>query len=156
MNNIHRLHVIATLACALALELTTLPRAVAQGTTPAHVAPVASVDTHGLVVMRNPFNSDAAAIAQGRDLFDEKACSSCHGAQGGGGMCPSLVNGAWVYGSDDTTLFNLIKRGSVGLRAAGYVRGTQERVAGDMPPLGSLVSDDEAWKLLAWVRSLGK
>lgn len=108
---------------------------------------------HGLARIHNPYAGDSAAIAAGADLFDDKACSSCHGSEGGGGMCPPLVNDRWVYGSDDTTLFNLIKLGSVGLRAKGYTRGSEEKVAGDMPPLASMVSDDEAWKLIAYVRS---
>ncbi|MFI4969974.1 MAG: c-type cytochrome, partial [Lysobacterales bacterium] len=86
-------------------------------------------------------------------LFAEKACSGCHGTAGGGGMCPPLTNDAWVYGSDDTTLFNLIKLGSAALQARGYARGAAEKVAGDMPPFGSMLSDDDAWKLIAWVRS---
>lgn len=120
----------------------------AAGTTAA-----SSIDTHGFTRVSNPDSGNAAAIAEGHDLFEDKGCSSCHGAEGGGGICPSLVNDAWVYGSDDTTLFNLIRRGSAAMRAAGYVRGTQEEVAGDMPPLGSLVSDAEAWQLIAYVRA---
>jgi mono/diheme cytochrome c family protein len=68
-------------------------------------------------------------------------------------MCPPLVNDAWVYGSDDTTLYHLIREGSAAMRAHGYERGNAEKVAGDMPPLGSAVSEQEAWQLLAWIRS---
>ena len=113
----------------------------------------ASTSKRDRAAVANPYAGNAAAIAQGQELFEAKACSGCHGAEGAGGMCPSLVNDSWVYASDDATLFNFIKRGSVGLRAAGYTRGDREKVAGDMPPLGSLVSDEEAWQLLAWVRS---
>jgi mono/diheme cytochrome c family protein len=116
-------------------------------------AAIGGNNEHGLPLLRNPLVGNAAAIEAGRDLFVAKACSGCHGANGGGGMCPSLLNEAWVYGDDDTTLYNLIRRGSVDLRAHGYVRGATERNAGDMPPLGGAVSEDEAWKLLAYVRS---
>jgi hypothetical protein len=68
-------------------------------------------------------------------------------------MCPSLVDDAWVYGSDDATLFDLIKLGSSGLAAKGRVRSGREKKVGDMPPLGAVVSDEEAWKLIAYVRS---
>lgn len=113
----------------------------------------AATNAHGLAVQKNPYTGQADAIAQGKGLFISRACSSCHGAGGAGGMCPPLVNDAWVYGSDDTTLFNLIKLGSSGLQAKGYVRSGREKAAGDMPPLAGVVSDDEAWKLIAYVRS---
>lgn len=113
----------------------------------------AAANAHGLPVQKNPYTGQAEAIAQGKDLFISRACSSCHGAGGAGGMCPPLVNDAWVYGSDDTTLFNLIKLGSSGLQAKGYARSGREKAAGDMPPLAGVVSDEEAWKLIAYVRS---
>ncbi len=108
---------------------------------------------HGLARLRNPLEGDAAAIAAGGSLFASKACAGCHGTEGGGGMCPPLVNDAWVYGSDDTTLYHLIREGSAAMRARGYQRGDAEKVAGDMPPLGGAVSEQEAWQLLAWIRS---
>jgi len=138
-----------------AAALAVVSLAVAAGVVAAEqtgTAPVAA-NAHGLAVQKNPYTGQADAIAQGKDLFISRACSSCHGAGGAGGMCPPLVNDAWVYGSDDTTLFNLIKLGSSGLQAKGYVRGGREKAAGDMPPLAGVVSDDEAWKLIAYVRS---
>ena len=81
------------------------------------------------------------------------ACSGCHGAGGGGGMCPPVINDTWVYGSDDTTLFNLAKLGSTGLRAKGYTRVGHENVVGDMPPFAGVISEDQEWKLIAYVRS---
>jgi len=125
----------ALAACALGLGLARAQQAEAEG------------------AAKNPYTGDAAAIAQGRDLFVARACSSCHGAGGAGGMCPSLVDDAWVYGSDDATLFDLIKLGSSGLAAKGRVRSGREKKVGDMPPLGAVVSDEEAWKLIAYVRS---
>jgi len=112
-----------------------------------------ATNAHGLAIVHNPLADDAAAIAEGEALFAEKACSGCHGSAGAGGMCPSLVNAAWTYGNDDTTLFNLIRLGSAGLRAHGYVRSGEETIVADMPPLGSVVSDEEAWQLIAWIRS---
>lgn len=108
---------------------------------------------HGLVRLRNPLEGDAAAIAAGQALFAGKACAACHGASGGGGMCPPLVNDAWVYGDDDTTLYHLIREGSMAMRARGYARGSAEKVAGDMPPLGSALSEQETWQLIAWIRA---
>lgn len=108
---------------------------------------------HARESLRNPYTGNADAIAAGGQLFVVKACSGCHGAAGAGGMCPSLVNDTWVYGSDDATLFDLIRLGSAGLRAQGRVRVGREPQAGDMPPLAGAVSDDEAWKLIAYIRS---
>lgn len=116
-------------------------------------AKAGGVDEHGLARLRNPLDGDPAAIAAGKALFAGKACAGCHGAEGGGGMCPPLVNDAWVYGSDDTTLYHLIREGSAAMRAHGYVRGNAEKVAGDMPPLGGALSEQETWQLLAWIRS---
>ena len=64
-----------------------------------------------------------------------------------------MVNAAWIYGSDDTTLFNLIKRGSAALRANGYARSGQEKTGADMPPFAGILSDEDEWKLIAWIRS---
>lgn len=108
---------------------------------------------HGLDIVKNPYTDNAEAIAKGKDLFVSKACSGCHGAGGGGGMCPPVINDTWVYGSDDTTLFNLVKLGSTALQAKGYTRVGQEKVVGDMPPFEGMVTDDELWKLIAYVRS---
>jgi len=102
---------------------------------------------------RNPYTGDPAAIAAGRALFAAKACSACHGADGGGGMCPPVTNDTWVYGSDDATLFDLLRLGSVALRERGRLRIGREARVGDMPPLAGVLSDDEAWQVLAYVRS---
>lgn len=116
-------------------------------------APAAGENQFGLKIVKNPYTGDAAAIAQGKDLFVSYACSGCHGAGGGGGMCPPVINDIWVYGGDDTTLFNLIKLGSVGLRAKGYTRVGHENVIGDMPPFAGVLTDEQEWKLIAYVRS---
>ena len=128
-------------------------------TFPAHGANLAtasraiSANEHGLDLVANPYAGNADAIAEGAALFESSACSGCHGASAEGGACPSLVNAAWVYGSDDTTLFNLIKRGSAALRAKGYARSGNEKSAGDMPPFAGMLSDEDTWKLIAWIRS---
>ena len=109
---------------------------------------------HGLPIVKNPYGpNDAKAIAEGKDLFVSSACSGCHGAGGGGGMCPPVINGIWVYGSDDTTLFNLIHLGSAGLREKGYTRTGHENIVGDMPAFASFLSPDQEWKLIAYIRS---
>ncbi|HEY0231063.1 MAG TPA: c-type cytochrome [Dokdonella sp.] len=116
-------------------------------------ASAAGQNEHGLDIVKNPDTGNEAAIAAGKELFVSKACSGCHGAGGGGGMCPPVINDTWVYGSDDTTLFNLVRLGSTGLQAKGYTRIGHENVVGDMPPFAGVVTEEEEWKLLAYVRS---
>lgn len=101
----------------------------------------------------NPYAGKTDAIAQGKDLFGSKSCSGCHGAGGGGGMGPPVINDTWIYGSDDATLFQLIKVGSTAFRAQGHERKGQEGVVGDMPAMGGVASDDEIWKMIAFIRS---
>ncbi len=116
-------------------------------------AAAAGKNEHGLPTVTNPYLGKADAIAQGKELFVSKSCSCCHGAGGGGGMGPPVINSVWIYGDDDTTLLNLIKLGSVDLRAKGYTRTGTESVVGDMPGFGSQISDDEILKMLAFIHS---
>lgn len=104
----------------------------------------------------NPYTGNAAAIAQGENLFVTKACSGCHGAGGGGGMGPPVINDIWVYGKDDATLFDLITLGSVGYRALGHERKGRESIVGDMPAMGVVATEEEIWKLIAFIRSREK
>ncbi len=125
----------------------------AQGANAPAASHTISKNEHGFDIVANPYTGNADAIAEGEDLFTSSACSGCHGAGAAGGVCPSLVNAAWIYGSDDTTLFNLIKRGSAALRAKGYARSAEEKTGGDMPPFAGMLSDEDEWKLIAWIRS---
>lgn len=106
--------------------------------------------------MKNPLEGNKEAIEQGRKLWFMNGCNGCHGGTGGGGMCPPVINKVWVYGDSDAVLFNLIKLGSVGLRQEyGLTRVGKENVVGDMPPFPNL-SDDDIWKLIAFIRSIYK
>jgi mono/diheme cytochrome c family protein len=104
-------------------------------------------------LLRNPYAGDATAIAAGAQLYATRSCAACHGVDGNGGMGPSLRNDTWIYGSDDATLFELVRGGSVAFRARGHERVAREPQHGDMPPLAGAVDEDELWKILAWVRS---
>lgn len=104
--------------------------------------------------LHNPYDGNAQMADAGRKLFLSYSCNGCHGGNGGGGMCPPLINGVWIYGGDDDTLFRLISLGSDKLQAAGYQRMAIENVVGPMPSMGPLIkSDDELWKILAFVRA---
>ena len=88
----------------------------------------------------NPYTGNAEAIQEGRTLYLQNGCSACHGAGGGGGMGPALLDDEWKFGSDDLTLFKLIK-GEIPQQT--------------MPAtFGSVLKDDEIWKIIAFIRSL--
>jgi mono/diheme cytochrome c family protein len=105
--------------------------------------------------LTNPYkDSQAAIVAAGSSLFRSYSCSGCHGGNGGGGICPPLTNGVWIYGGSDDTLFRLVTLGSDGMLKQGYFRKGLENVVAPMPPFGtSIKSADELWKILAFVRS---
>ncbi|MFQ5801826.1 MAG: c-type cytochrome [Candidatus Methylomirabilales bacterium] len=90
----------------------------------------------------NPYTGDQEAIKEGRQLYSYYGCSDCHGRRGGGGMADPILGYEWTFGSDDGTLFKLIK--------------------GQMPEqtmptkLGKEMTDEEIWKVLAFVRTLYK
>jgi mono/diheme cytochrome c family protein len=91
--------------------------------------------------MVNPFTGDPAAIAEGRKLYIANNCSSCHGVQGGGGMGKAILDDTWSFGSDDETLFKLMK---------GQIpEQTMPKTWADIP-------DDQIWKMLTYVRTLYK
>jgi len=87
----------------------------------------------------NPFKGNAEMIAEGRGLYFKVGCQACHGGGGGGGMAVSLIDAAWKYGSDDDTLYRLIK---------GQITGQT------MPAVYSTLPDEQVWQLLAFIRSL--
>ena len=88
----------------------------------------------------NPYTGNAEAMQQGRTLYLQNGCSACHGAGGGGGMGPALLDDEWKFGSDDLTLFKLIK---------GEIPQQTMPAA-----FGGVLKDDEIWKLIAFIRSL--
>jgi cytochrome c(L) len=88
----------------------------------------------------NPYAGNAEAIQQGRTLYLQTGCSACHGAGGGGGMGPALLDDEWKFGSDDRTLFKLIK---------GEIPQQTMPAA-----FGGVLQDDDIWKIIAFVRSL--
>jgi mono/diheme cytochrome c family protein len=106
--------------------------------------------------LKNPYTDNPDAIAEGKKLYLGNSCNGCHGGGGGGGMCPSLTNETWVYGSDDDTLFRLITLGSVNLKGQqGYKAIAKETVTGPMPPYQDIIKDtDKLWKIITYVRSV--
>jgi mono/diheme cytochrome c family protein len=108
--------------------------------------------------LKNPYTDNPDAIAEGKKLYMGNSCNGCHGGGGGGGMCPSLTNETWVYGSDDDTLFRLITLGSANLKSQqGFTAIAKETVTGPMPGYQDIITDtDKLWKIIAWMRTVFK
>lgn len=105
--------------------------------------------------LKNPYTDYEAVAEQGHKKYFSASCNGCHGGGGGGGICPPLTNTVWVYGRDDDTLFRLIALGSDELQKQGYTRVRHEVVTGPMPPFGTILkTDDDLWKIIAWIRSV--
>jgi mono/diheme cytochrome c family protein len=105
--------------------------------------------------LKSPYEDFASVADEGHKKFMAAGCNGCHGGTGGGGMGPPLTNQVWVYGKDNDTLFRLIALGSDELQKEGYSRNGSENVVGPMPPFGGIVkSDDDMWKIIAWIRSV--
>ena len=88
--------------------------------------------------MKNPFEGDSKAVETGGKLFLSYNCVDCHGAEGSGAMGPSLADGRWHFGGNPGEIFESIYQG----RPEG------------MPAWGSLISEDQVWMLVSYVRSL--
>jgi mono/diheme cytochrome c family protein len=105
--------------------------------------------------LKSPYQDFAKVADEGHKKFMAAGCNGCHGGGGGGGMGPPLTNQVWIYGKDDDTLFRLVALGSDGLKAQGYARKGSENVVGPMPAMGEIVkTDDDMWKIIAWIRSV--
>jgi cytochrome c peroxidase len=101
----------------------------------------AAVDGKEDVKFLNPYAGDAEAVKEGRKLWLSNGCSGCHGVMGGGGMGRPVLDDTWVFGSDDQTLYKLLK---------GEVSGQT------MPRTFASLPDEQLWKMIAYVRSLYK
>jgi mono/diheme cytochrome c family protein len=105
--------------------------------------------------LKNPLSITPEVIEQGKALYQSKTCGACHGGTGSGIHCPSLINDAWIYGSDDDTLFRLITVGSEAMLANGHSRGDKEKHAGPMPSFSATITDEQdLWKIITYIRSL--
>ncbi|MGB6768639.1 MAG: c-type cytochrome [Methyloceanibacter sp.] len=132
------------------------PESAAQQSAPAASgSPTATAESAPKGTLKSPYPDFAKVADEGHKKFMAAGCNGCHGGGGGGGMGPPLTNEVWVYGKDDDTLFRLIALGSDGLQKQGYARKGSENVVGPMPAMGGVVkSNDDLWKIIAWIRSV--
>ena len=80
---------------------------------------------------------NAYALAQGKTYYRWFNCIGCH-AQGGGGAGPALMDASWTYGKQPADIFTTIMDG----RPNG------------MPSFRGRIPEQQAWQLVAYVRSL--
>lgn len=85
----------------------------------------------------DPYRANPWGISEGQRWFTWFNCVGCH-ANGGGGMGPPLMDAKWRYGSDPRTIFETIMQG----RPNG------------MPAFRGRITEQQAWQLVAYVRSL--
>lgn len=90
-----------------------------------------------LPTVKNQYEENAFAMAEGKRLFSQMNCTGCH-ANGGGGIGPALMDDKWIYGSAPEQIFATIEEG----RPNG------------MPSFHGKLEDYQVWQLAAYVRSL--
>ncbi len=92
----------------------------------------------------NPFTGNADAIKEGRQLYLQSGCPGCHGSGGGGAMAgaTAFIRDTWKFGGDDETYFKVTK--------GTYPGQTMPAV------FGAILSDEQVWKIIAWIRSIYK
>ena len=118
--------------------------------------PVDVVKNASKGTLKNPYDpANTTVVAEGHQQFLNHGCNACHGGNGGGGMCPPLNNGVWIYGEGDDTLYRLVTLGSEKLQAAGYSRVSPETPA-LMPQQGgtTLTKSGDLWKIITWIKSM--
>ena len=83
------------------------------------------------------YTENAFQTGEGKRLFAWFNCTGCH-ANGGGGMGPPLMDTTWIYGSEPAQIHRSIMEG----RPNG------------MPSWAGRIPSDQAWMLVAYVRTL--
>jgi cytochrome c oxidase cbb3-type subunit 3 len=99
-----------------------------------------SVGRTGATETTNPLADKPDAITAGAALFTQMNCDGCHGIGAPGWVGPSLVDGRWRFGGDDSALFQSISEG----RPHG------------MPAYGALLAESGIWEIISYLRSLPK
>lgn len=84
-----------------------------------------------------PYFDNAEAVDTGKRLYNMYNCVGCH-FNGGGGIGPPLMDEAWTYGGRLDQIYNSIYQG----RPNG------------MPAWGEHLTEEQIWKIAAYVRSM--
>src|SRR5437762_3520149 len=66
------------------------------------------VSPRDTIALRNPFEGNAAALADGAKLYTAYNCIDCHGADGSGAMAPAFVDGRWHFGGSPAEVYESI------------------------------------------------
>ena len=118
----------------------------AKNQTPSEDSPRTSSNQPGMALQGNvraalrnesPYDGNAYAVNQGKRLYRWYNCNGCH-SMGGGGIGPPLMDDKWRYGGEPAAIFESIMRG----RPQG------------MPSFGGHIPEDQAWQIVAYVRSM--
>lgn len=88
----------------------------------------------------NPYAGNREAIDEGERLYGWFNCSGCHSPGGGGAIGPPLMDDEWIYGGDPGSIYESIVEG----RPEG------------MPTWGGKIPEEQVWKLVAYIQSMGK
>ena len=88
----------------------------------------------------NPFANDHTAADVGKGMF-RIYCAPCHGIHAQGGRGPDLSRGVFRSGDKDSDLFRTISTGVPGTEMSGY---------------SSFQTDDNIWRLIAFIRSVNR
>jgi len=98
-------------------------------------------DVHGLALHSSnrvtAFGDNAYHLSNGQRLYGWMNCGGCH-SNGGGGMGPPLRDDEWRYGGSLEAIVSTIMNG----RPNG------------MPSFRDKITEDQAWELATYVRSL--
>ncbi len=141
-----RTQVICALTAAALLLLSACDREKRIGDVPARIAAPASLVLDSArkmpfaVTLTNPFEGNHDAAREGKRLFSDFNCAGCHSPGGGGAIGPPLIDGHWIYGGGNASVFESI--------AAGRPQG--------MPAFGARVSEYQVWQLVTYVRGMNR
>jgi len=92
---------------------------------------------HALAASGSYNETSAYVLAQGKLYYRWFNCIGCH-AQGGGAIGPPLMDENWIYGKDPDAIFATIMEG----RPNG------------MPSFRGRIPEEQAWQVVAYVRSM--
>jgi len=99
----------------------------------------------------NPLAGDPAAITAGKVLYEEN-CLECHGPDLRGDIGPDLVDNVFLYKEGDLAdddYFELIYNGT----EEGKIEEGRT-MKGGMPEFTDVLTRDEIWSVIAYIRSL--